>query len=318
MNDAVVAHSRDMIRAGSKSFATAARLFERGTRERAYMLYAWCRHCDDQIDGQEYGFGALEVSPAERLARLQHLRRSTREAFDGKPAEEPVFAAFQRVAREADIAERHAMELLAGFEMDVTGARYRELPDTLLYCYRVAGVVGVMMACVMGVRDRSALARAADLGIAFQLTNIARDVIDDAAAGRCYLPESWLDEAGVPRAEVGEPRHRRAVFGVVGRLLDEAERYYASATQGLKLLPFRSAWAVATAASVYREIGELVRARGAAAWERRAVVPRWRKVWHAGAGLLRAVRAVTLGRARGSAPREPSLWTTADLQADEQ
>jgi phytoene synthase len=305
-----------MIRRGSKSFAAAAALFDPATRARAYMLYAWCRHCDDQIDGQELGFGTVSLTQAEQLARLDALRQATRDAFLGRETTDPVFAAFQRVAREAAIPERHALELLAGFEMDVSGVRYADLPQTLLYCYRVAGVVGVMMACVMGVRDPAVLARAADLGIAFQLTNIARDVIDDAAVGRCYLPRSWLRQAGVAPESVGDARQRSAVFPVVQRLLDEADRYYSSATQGLKALPFRSAWAVATALGVYREIGGIVLDRGGAAWERRAVVSRRRKAWHAAAAFLKAARAVTLDRAQAAAPREQSLWTIADLQID--
>ncbi len=313
MTDAVVAHSHEMIRKGSKSFAAAAWLFDPPTRARAYMLYAWCRHCDDQIDGQELGFGREALTPAERLDRLERLRARTRDAFAGRPMDDPVFQAFQRVAAQAAIPQRHAMELLLGFEMDVQGARYAELPETLLYCYRVAGVVGVMMACVMGVRDAAALARAADLGIAFQLTNIARDVLDDAANGRCYLPSSWLEEAGVPVDQVADPARREAVFGVVRRLLDEADRYYASATQGLKSLPFRSAWAVATALGVYRDIGEIVRRRGPAAWERRAVVSRGRKAWLGVAGFLRALRAASFDRWTGAPPRERSLWTHWDL-----
>jgi phytoene synthase len=314
MNDTIVAHSEKMIRKGSKSFAAAAQLFDAPTRRRAYMLYAWCRHCDDQIDGQEYGFGSVEVGPAERLARLQGLRDSTQAAFADAPMRDPVFAAFQRVAREARLEPRHAMELLAGFEMDVGGARYRQLQDTLLYCYRVAGVVGVMMACIMGVRDRAVLARAADLGIAFQLTNIARDVLDDAAVGRCYLPEQWLEEAGVPLAGVAEPGHRERLFAVVSRLLAEADRYYSSARQGLAALPFRSAWAVATARGVYRDIGAIVLARGPAAWEQRAVVSRARKLRHALVGFIEAVQAVWFTRGRVSPPREHGLWMVGDLQ----
>ncbi len=308
MNDAVVEYSHQMIRRGSKSFAAAAWLFDPDTRARAYMLYAWCRYCDDQIDGQEYGFGTAELGPGERLARLQALRVKTRDAFAGQPVSDPVFKAFQRVAREAAIPEQYAMELLAGFEMDVQGVRYPDLRDTLLYCYRVAGVVGVMMACVMGNRDRAVLARAADLGIAFQLTNIARDVMDDAAAGRCYLPESWLEQAGVPAGAGGEPARRAAVFSVVRRLLGEADRYYASAGEGLRALPFRSAWSVATALGVYREIGTIVRERGVNAWERRAVVSRSRKAWHGIAGFFTALRGQTLDRWRAKAPRDAALW----------
>ena len=313
MNDAIVEHSHEIIRKGSKSFAAAAWLFDRRTRGKAYMLYAWCRHCDDQIDGQDLGFGTADMTAAERLARLEALRASTRAAFLGKPMSDPVFIAFQRVAREASIPQRHAMELLAGFEMDVQGVRYPDLPETLLYCYRVAGVVGVMMAYVMGVREKEALARAADLGIAFQLTNIARDVLDDAANGRCYLPTSWLREAGIPEGGHAEPAHRAAVVGVVERLLAEADRYYLSAKHGLKALPLRSAWAVSTALGVYREIGEIVRARGVAAWDRRAVVSRPRKAWHGISGFARALKATTLDRWSGGQPREQTLWTVGDL-----
>ena len=314
MTDAVIDHSHEMIRKGSKSFAAAAWLFDPATRGRAYMLYAWCRHCDDEIDGQELGFGAEELSAAERQARLERLRAQTQAAFDAQPMSDPVFAAFQRVAREAAIPRRHAMELLAGFEMDVQRVRYRELDDTLLYCYRVAGVVGVMMACVMGARERAVLARAADLGIAFQLTNIARDVLDDAAAGRCYLPESWLAAEGIPAGQWAEPAQREALVRVVRRLLDEADRYYVSAAQGLRSLPLRSAWAVATALGVYRDIGEIVRRRGTRAWDRRAVVTRARKAWHGIAGLG---RVLALRARRTPAPRDASLWMVPGLCQEE-
>jgi phytoene synthase len=319
MKDAIVTHSHEMIRRGSKSFAAAAWLFGPETRRRAYMLYAWCRYCDDQIDGQDAGWTCMPLSREGQLQRLAALRERTCDAFLGRPMSDPVFAAFQCVVRAAQIPQRHAMELLAGLEMDVTGARYQELDDTLLYCYRVAGVVGVMMAHVMGVRDPLTLARAADLGIAFQLTNVARDVIDDAGHGRCYLPGSWLAEAGVPPGGHADVAHRAALSGVVGRLLAEAEHYYWSAGQGLKMLPLRSAWAVATALGVYRGIGIIVRRRGPAAWDRRAVVSRPRKACYGVLGFVRALRAVTLDRwcAGGGSRHERALWRHADVAAEE-
>jgi phytoene synthase len=323
MADAVVAVSRDMIRKGSRSFAAAAMLFDPATRASAYLLYAWCRHCDDEIDGQDLGHapapGAAQAdqSPAARAARLEDLRRQTLSALAGEPQSHEVFIAFQRVAREHRIPARHALELLAGFEMDVNERRYGTLDETLLYCYRVAGVVGVMMACVMGVRDRAVLLRAADLGIAFQLTNIARDVVDDARNDRCYLPADWLREAGIRVAELADPARRPAVAAVVRRLLDEADRYYASATEGLRSLPFRSAWAIATALGVYRDIGRVVRARGARAWDRRAVVSTPRKLWLAAAGGARALWACTFERHASGEPRADDLWVTPDLAVED-
>jgi phytoene synthase len=143
-----------------------------------------------------------------------------------------------------------------------------------------------MMARVMGVRDPDTLSRAADLGIAMQLTNIARDVIDDAGAGRVYLPLRWLHEAGIPPADLGDPARRRDVSALVGRLLEIAERHYRSGDVGIRRLDPRSAWAVATARGVYRDIGRIVARRGEHAWDRRAVVGNARKLYRvAQAGL---------------------------------
>ena len=213
--DPVVSESREMIRAGSKSFAGAARLLSRGTRESVYQLYAWCRYCDDCIDLQDLGRGAPTAEISEARGRLERLRRETTRALGGETVSEPVFVALQRVVERHEIPHHHPFELLEGFAMDVDERQYHTLDDLLSYCYHVAGVVGVMMAYVMGAEGKDTLDRAADLGIALQLTNIARDVMDDASAGRVYLPRTWLVEAGVPVEEIEQRRHRRAVPEVV-------------------------------------------------------------------------------------------------------
>lgn len=312
--DEVVESSRDMIVRGSKSFAAAARLFDAPTRASAYMLYAWCRYCDDQIDSQYLGFGASSARQAGDPRRLQQLCEETRRALAGEKVEHPVFIALQRVVQRHRIPTRYPLELLEGFAMDVEGRSYVRLEDTLLYCYHVAGVVGVMMAHVMGVRDRETLHRAADLGIALQLTNIARDVTEDARVGRVYLPRDWLEAEGVPVANLLAAEHRAAVAEVAQRLLREAQRYYDSANQGLSRLSFRAAWAVATARGVYRDIGRIVLARGAAAWERRAIVSSHRKAYLATRAAAEALRAVSVGRLTPPDPRR-GLWTKPDPQA---
>ena len=197
--------------------------------------------------------------------------------------------------------------------MDVAGQQYLTLEDTLLYCYHVAGVVGVMMAFVMGVREPEVLGRAADLGIAFQLTNISRDVMDDAANDRVYLPADWLREAGVPDGKIADPAQRQAVFRVVRRLLDIADRYYASAADGVRSLGFRAGWAVSTASGVYRDIGSLVLERGARAWDQRAYVPTSRKLLWGLRGAGRAITAVGVERRREAPPRAEDLWIKPDL-----
>src|SRR5690606_25988910 len=194
MSDQVIAQATQSINVGSKSFAAAARLFDERTRQSAVMLYAWCRHCDDVIDGQVLGQGQLEGDRSSGEERLAMLVELTERAYAGELMPAPAFAAFQQVVQRHGIPPKYPLEHLAGFRMDVQGYRYQTLDDTLLYCYRVAGVVGLMMAQVMGAESEATLDRACDLGLAFQLTNIARDIVEDAQIGRVYLPADWLEE----------------------------------------------------------------------------------------------------------------------------
>jgi phytoene synthase len=297
-------HAVHSIEVGSKSFAAASRLFDPVTRRSAVMLYAWCRHCDDVIDGQEGGRDAAPVEADEVRARLAGLVEQTRAVYAGQPASTPAFAAFQEVVRRHDLRQDYALDHLAGFAMDVEDRQYRTLADLLEYCYHVAGVVGLMMAQVMGVRDEQTLDRACDLGIAFQLTNIARDIVEDAAIGRCYLPQDWLDELEIPREQLaaGPYRERLAILGK--RLVDLAEPYYESAQAGIAVLPKRSAWAVATAKGVYREIGLKVKAAGARAWDQRVSTSKADKLRLVISGGWQALAF----RGRDWPARDPGLW----------
>jgi phytoene synthase len=307
MSDSVLDASRDSIQRGSTSFAAAARLFDPRIREDAYMLYAWCRHCDDEIDGQIMGHGAVGLDPVLARRKLAELEDKTRRAMAGEPTDDAAFAAFQRVAQRHGIPAHHPLDLLQGFRMDVEGHSYRTLQDTLLYAYHVAGVVGVMMAQVMGVQDIATLRRASDLGLALQLTNIARDVIEDAKVGRIYLPADWLGAAGDSPAAVIDPANRAIVFAATERLLAAAEPYYASARWGLKALGFRSAWAIAAARGVYRQIGLEVRAMGPAGMDHRASTGTATKLALVLRGGLIAARAAAFDGWRAE-PDRTGLW----------
>jgi 15-cis-phytoene synthase len=308
VNDTLLTHATRTIEVGSKSFAAAAKLFEPATRRKVLMLYAWCRHCDDVVDGQALGFNAAPSEQPDAAAKLEGLREQTRRAYAGERMRDPAFAAFQEVALydggHQRIPQRFAFDHLAGFAMDVEGARYETIDDTLRYCYHVAGVVGLMMASIMGVNDPRVLDRACDLGLAFQLTNIARDIVEDAHVGRCYLPAEWLREAGIPRDEIALLPHRPALATVAARLVAHAEPYYDSALGGIAALPLRSGWAIATARKVYRQIGIVVRQRGAHAWDERAGTSKAAKL-----RLLVEGGAQALSSRLGSAkPRPSGLW----------
>ena len=144
---------------------------------------------------------------------------------------------------------------------------------------RVAGSVGAMMAVLMGVRDAAALARATDLGVAMQLTNIARDVGEDARAGRVYLPLAWLAEAGLDADRfLAAPRHDAALASVVGRLVAAADTLYARADAGIAALPRDCRPAIRAARLIYAEIGREVVRAGCDSVTRRAVVSKRRKL----------------------------------------
>ncbi len=275
---ALVTHARESIARGSTSFALASRIFDRETRERAWLLYCWCRRCDDIADGQDHG-GAMSAvdDPMERLAFITDL---TARALEGETTGDPAFDALGLVAKECTIPHKYIYDLIEGFALDASGWHPRTEKDLLKYCYHVAGAVGCMMAVIMGVdpEDEETLERAADLGKAFQLANIARDISEDDAADRCYIPDDWLVEADIPPGEQMKPHFRSRLADIGWWLADMAQDHEASARIGARKLPFRARWAVLAAAGIYGDIAREVAARGQAAWDRRVVVSRGRKL----------------------------------------
>lgn len=309
--DELVQSAINTINRGSKSFAIAARLFNAKTYRHAIMLYAWCRHCDDEIDGQVLGHGQQSPEPDEQMRRLAQIQQQTRDALAGRSTEHPAFQGLQLVYKACAIPERYPLELLEGFEMDIHPKPYVNLDDTLTYSYHVAGTVGAMMACVMGVRDSTILDRAVDLGLAFQLTNICRDLLQDAQDQRVYLPSRWLEEAGAPKDLSLFPKATSALAKVCARVLDEADRYYESAAFGIARLPWRSAWAVSTAAAVYRDIGRLVTQQGSRAWTGRTATGKARKLWLALTSLVYALYVTKVEKNREIPPRQ-LLWSAPE------
>ena len=302
----LVAASQTSIAKGSKSFAMASTLFDKATRERAWLLYAWCRACDDLADGQVMGHGRTAVS--DPMARLAMIRTRTEDALAGRETGEVAFDALGLVVRECRIPHGLPRDLVKGFALDAADFQPRNEIDLYRYCYHVAGVVGVMMAIVMGVSptDEDVLDRACDLGIAFQLGNIARDISEDAAAGRCYLPEDWLAEMDVPPGEEMKPPYRARLAVLAGRLAERAGRYEVSARHGTPALSFRSAWAVLAAAGIYGDIAREVAARGSQAWDHRVVTTRTAKLGWVAKAAGQAARRRTLWD--GKASRD-GLWT---------
>ena len=302
----LVKQAHASITQGSHSFAVASRLFARETRERAWLLYCWCRAADDITDGQEAGHAGrtVEAAAGDPLVQQARLVGLTRAALESEAPVPLAFAALRQLAREVDIPHRWIDDLLEGFALDAQGWRPQSTDDLLRYCYHVAGSVGRMMAVVMGVdpADSDTLNRACDLGIAFQLANIARDIVPDAAAGRFYLPAVWLDDAGLAAETLGLAVNRESLAGIAGRLVHLARDYRASARVGAARLPLRSRLAVLAAEAIYGEIGERVIRKGPAAWDSRVRIIGSQKL------ALLAMAAAQSTRRSPAASRD-GLWT---------
>jgi phytoene synthase len=282
----------EAIRRHSRSFYAASRLLPRRVRDAAVATYAFCRAADDAVDEG----GAL---PAAR-ARHDETRRRLDAIYAGAALDTPAARAFARVVATAAIPRAEPDALLAGMAQDLGPVRIADEDALTLYCYRAAGVVGCMMSRIMGRRDADALRRAIHLGVAMQLTNIARDVGEDATRDRVYLPASWLAEAGGSATDVLGLRPTGPVCAVTRRVLDLAEAYYASGIAGIGLLPPSCRPAILAAALLYREIGRRVRARGGDGITSRVRVGTARR---AGLLLLAVARAAADPRLRTHAVR---------------
>ncbi len=220
---------RSWIQRHSKSFFLSSLLLPARVRQASWALYAFCRRADDAVD-------ALGESQRGALARVESLRRRLDAVYGGRAAADAPDAidrAFGAVVRRYGIDRALPEELLAGMEMDARGAVYENDDDLLRYCFRVASTVGLMMTRVMGASDDAAYLRAADLGVAMQLTNIARDVGEDARRGRVYLPKTLLDDVGLDaRALLNADAATAPMRAAVQRLLARAAAHYRAADRG--------------------------------------------------------------------------------------
>ncbi|WP_281968203.1 15-cis-phytoene synthase [Roseovarius nanhaiticus] len=247
-----LAHCRAVIRTGSLSFHTASRVLPAAVRDPALALYAFCRLSDDEVD-----------EGGNKAQAVLGLGRRLDAVYAGAPGDTPEDRAFAAIVARYKMPRALPEALLEGLAWDAEERRYESLADLNAYSARVASAVGAMMCVLMGVRDAHALARACDLGVAMQLTNIARDVGEDARAGRIYLPLQWLREAGIdPEAFMADPTPRPEIRAMVARLLREARKLYLRSEAGVPRLPRRARTGIYAARFIYAGIGAELRRQG--------------------------------------------------------
>lgn len=268
----------------SRTFSFAARLLPRRDRDAVADLYGFCRVTDDLVDG-------VLSTPAEAERRLDAWLAVCRRGYDGEPTGLPTLDRLLATAADRGVAFDHVELLVRGMRMDVRPRRYESLADLRLYTHAVAGVVGLWLARLWGVRDERVLRAAAELGHAMQLTNIVRDVGEDLRLGRIYLPTDLmrrfgLDEAAL-RAMAGGAPLASGYRALLEALMGEADAAYDRALEGVDGLPPRVRPAVIAAAAAYRGIHAAVRANGHDTIHRRARTTRLRKLALAARALAR-------------------------------
>ena len=250
--DADMEACREAIRHGSLSFHAASKLLPKSVRDPSLALYAFCRLADDAVDLQQ-----------EKAAAVLRLQGRLERIYEGRPDNAAPDRAFARVVEEFDMPRALPDALLEGLAWDACGRTYRSLSELFDYSARVASAVGVMMCVLMRARDPDALARACDLGVAMQLTNIARDVGEDALEGRIYLPLEWLDEAGIDKDKfLANPKPTKAIRQMTRRLVMEANRLYMRSEAGVAALPVASRPGIYAARFIYAGIGGQVQRAG--------------------------------------------------------
>ncbi len=264
-----------VLKSHGRSFYFASHLLAPEYRARAARLYAFCRYVDDVADEA--------IVPDLAIKELDCIKHSIQSGRSDNPCVSDMIALMQELA----MPQAPVLSLIDGIQSDLTMQQIQDEADLLRYAYQVAGTVGLMMCELLDVQHKQAWPFAIDLGIAMQLTNIARDVGQDAALGRIYLPATWL--GSMAAKEILSPSAQQALSlqSSTKRLLALAQEYYQSGLSGVVYLPPAARYGIIVAAHVYSEIGQTITHSDYRSWDRRAVVSQPRKVVCAASALIR-------------------------------
>ena len=299
-----LAACRTLIKHGSHSFFMASLVLPKNIAIPSRALYAFCRIADDLIDADNAGEAAVnELS--ERLDAI----------YAGQPKDHPEDRALSEVVHEFSIPRAMPDALIEGLAWDTSGRHYDTLSELYDYAARVAGCVGAMMTLIMRTTDQRAVARALDMGVAMQLTNIARDIGEDANMGRLYLPRRWFQQAGIDaEAWLANPKQNEHITAMCKRLLSYADVLYKRSDAGVALLPLNCRAGIRAARVIYSDIGRQIASQGYETVNQRAIVSRARKSFLLGKSL--ATIPLSRSEKRTDALEWPPLIETQYLLED--
>jgi len=263
-------YCRNRTAASGSSFTASFRILPRDKRRAMTALYAFCREVDDVVDDCQ--------DPQVAAAKLTWWRQELERLYAGE-AQHPVAQALQALLPRFPLPKELLLEIVDGMDMDLHQARYPDFKALQLYCYRVASVVGLLAAEVFGYKNRQTRQYAHDLGLAFQLTNIIRDVGDDARRGRIYLPMEDLQRFNVPAADILHSRRSENFDQLMAFQIDRARGYYAQALAALPGEDRRNQRPGLMMAAIYRELLEVVAEEPGLVLTHRISLPPPRKLW---------------------------------------
>jgi phytoene synthase len=266
-------YAEDSIRKGSKTFHFACRVMSRERRNAVYAIYAFCRHTDNLIDDND-------GKPALQHMLIKDWKKRFMEAYDNGSSTDPILNPFVHIMKKHSIPLRYPLELIRGVSMDIGKKEYATFKDLRRYCYRVASVVGLMLMYVMGIDSNIKKAKkyAIKLGIAMQLTNILRDVGEDARMGRVYFPKDELAKFGLSIADILSFRHSAGLIDLLKFQVERARRYYEEALGGFATMHKEARIVIVLALTLYREILTVIEENQYEVYTKRACVNFFRKV----------------------------------------
>ena len=244
---------RSITRREAKNFYYAVLTLPPARRRAIYVVYAFCRHCDDSVD--------TAGSTEEKQAVLSQIREDLAGSYSGATAA-PVFLALAEVANQYDIPQQHFQEVVSGVETDLVKTRYADFQELRQYCYQVASVVGLICLQIFGFQDQRARQHAIDLGLAMQLTNIARDVKEDLDMGRVYLPQDDLARFGYSEEDLKAGTVNHQFVELMQFQAQRAKEYFQSGFQLLPYLSPRSRACPAVLGGLYCKVLERIESHG--------------------------------------------------------
>lgn len=265
-------HAEESIKKGSKTFYFASRYMSRELRDSFYAVYAFCRHTDNLVDDNER-------NPKLQRTLIREWRQQFLEAYEKGYSTNPILNSFVFTMKRYGIPLHYPLELIRGVRSDITKKEYSNFSQLRKYCFRVASVVGIMLTYVMGVGDiAKAKKYAIKLGIAMQLTNILRDVGEDARLGRVYFPKDELARFGLKIKDILLLRKTSRLIDFLKFQIRRARRYYREAIKGIAMLHKEVRPVISLAFSLYREILKVIEENGYEVYQKRAYVNMIRKL----------------------------------------